>query len=240
MKIIPVNKDPLGHAVMDYFEHGFNYDIKIESDIADDDVIPSGYFFRSYQKMPRLEKEALKKCKGKILDVGAAAGCHSLYLQDKGFDVTAIEISELSCEVMKKRGIRKVINENFFGYSGESFDTLLFLMNGIGIAGTLTGLELLLTKASQLLNKDGIVIFDSSDIDYMYYDEDGSKLINLNSNYYGELSYCVHYKSISGVFFEWLFVDYATLIPISKRCGFEPQLVKTGNHYEYLGILKKL
>lgn len=240
MITLPENKDPLGLAVKDYYEHGINLEIKVESDIAEDDIIPSGYFFRNYQKMPSLEKEALKRCKGKILDIGAAAGCHSLYLQENGHDVTALEISTLCCDIMSKRGINKVINGNFFNQETDKYDTLLFLMNGIGIAGTLGGLEVLLGKAFTLLNKDGNLIFDSSDIDYLYYDEDGSKLINLNMNYYGELTYRMHYKKCSGNFFEWLFVDYPTLVPIAKKNGFEPQLVKKGNHYDYLAILKKV
>jgi hypothetical protein len=239
MNKLSSKNDPLGHAVKDYYEYGVNVDIIVESDIVEDDVLPSSYFFRDLKAMPSIEKEALKKCKGKILDVGAAAGCHTIQLQDKGFDVTALEISSLCCEVMRKRGIQKIINDNFFSYSGELYDTILLMMNGIGISGTLTGLEVLLTKASQLLNKGGMLIFDSSDIDYMYYDEDGSKLINLNSNYYGELSYRMHYKNISGDYFEWLFVDFSTLMTIAGKFDFEAQLIKRGSHFDYLGILKK-
>jgi len=229
----------LGHALNDYFINAVSENIIVDSDIADDDVIPSGYLFRSYNQMPKLEKEALKLCKGKVLDVGAAAGSHSLYLQNKGFDVTALEISNLCCDVILKRGVQKVIADNFFNYNAGTYDTLLFLMNGIGIAGTLPGLGLLLNKASQLLNLGGMIIFDSSDIDYMYYDDDGSKLINLNSTYYGELMYRMQYKSIEGEFFPWLFVDFDTLVPIAKKHGFEPQLIKKGKHFDYLAILKK-
>jgi SAM-dependent methyltransferase len=239
MKTITAQKDPLGTAIVNFFETGKNTDIIVESDIADDDIIPSEYFFRSYEQMPQIEKDALKLCKGKVLDVGAAAGCHSLYLQDKGIDVTAIEISELCCQAMKQRGVKNVITGNFFNYSEDIYDTILLLMNGIGIAGSLTGLEILLMKANQLLKKGGSIIFDSSDIDYMYYDEDGSKLINLNSAYYGELSYRMRYKSIIGDLFQWLFIDFDTLAPIAKNMGFNPKLLKKGDHFDYLGILKK-
>jgi hypothetical protein len=240
MDTIPQHLDPLGHAVKDYFESDKSREIIVESDIAEEDTIQSKYFFRSYEKMPRLEQLALNKCVGKILDVGAAAGSHSLYLQEQGLDVTSIEISKLCCGVMSERGLKKVIAGNFFKYTGKKYDTLLFLMNGIGIAGTLSGLEELLIKADNLLNPGGIVVFDSSDIDYMYYDEDGSKLINLNSNYYGELSYKMKYLSFAGKPFKWLFVDFNTLVPIAKKFGFKANLIDTGDHYDYLGTLTKL
>jgi hypothetical protein len=239
MNTIPENLDPLGHAVKDYYESDISRDIHIESDIAEDDTIASKYFFRSYEDMPFLEQLALKKCTGKVLDVGSAAGCHSMYLQELGTDITAIEFSKLCCDVMKDRGIRKVIAGNFFNCKDEKYDTLLFLMNGIGIAGTLSGLEELLFKASKLLNSGGIMVFDSSDIDYMYYDEDGSKLVNLNSNYYGELSYKMKYSSFIGNPFKWLFIDINTLMPIAQRYGFKTDLIESGEHYDYLGILTK-
>ena len=239
MTTIPEYYDPLGHAVKDFFESDINRNIIVESDIAEDDTIPSKYFFRSFEEMPGIEQTALKKCSGKILDVGAAAGSHSLYLQEQGFDCTALEISNLCCDTMIKRGVKKVIAEDYFMLENETYDTLLFLMNGIGIAGTLSGLEKLLIHADKILNPGGKIVFDSSDIDYMYYDEDGSKLINLNSNYYGELSYKMKYASFTGMPFKWLFIDFKTLTSIARRFKFKSELAATGNHHEYLGILTR-
>jgi precorrin-6B methylase 2 len=239
MNILTSDIDPLGTAVKDYSTAAIDEDIIVKSNIAVDDVIPVSYLFRRIEEMPKLEIEALQLCSGKVLDVGAAAGCHSIVLQEKGFDITALEISELCSSVMKKRGISNVICDDFYRYEGDNFDTLLMLMNGIGIAGTIRGLENLLKKAGSLLNPGGKIIFDSSDIEYLYIYEDGSKLVNLNSNYYGELIYTMHYKSVQGKSFPWLFIDYKTLAPIVQKNGFEPQLIATGDHYDYLGILKK-
>jgi len=239
MGILHEENDPLGNAVKDFFESGINADILVESNIAEDDVIPSSYFFRTFDEMPELEKVALSKCRGKILDVGAAAGCHSLYLQNQGFDVTSIDTSELCCKIMSARGIKKIITKDLFYFSGEKFDTILLLMNGIGIAGNLTKLKEFFTVAREILNPGGQIIFDSSDIDYLYYDTDGSKLINLNSNYYGELIYKMQYKNFRGPSFEWLFIDYDTLMPLARGSGFESSLLATGDHYDYLVALKK-
>lgn len=239
MGVLNAENDPLGNAIKDYFESGISSDILVQSNIAEDDIIPSSYFFRSFDDMPELEKIALSKCKGTILDVGAAAGCHSLYLQNQGFDVTAIDTSELSCKIMSARGIKNVITEDLFFYSGKNADTILLLMNGIGIAKNLNKLSEFFSVARNILNRGGQIIFDSSDIEYLYHESDGSKLINLNSNYYGELIYTMKYKKFTGPSFEWLFIDYETLIPLALESGFEPSLLATGEHYDYLVALKK-
>ena len=229
----------MGHAVQDFFTHRKNRNIQVESDIAEDDVIPSEYLFRGRSEMPDIELKALGLCRGKVLDVGACAGTHSLLLQSEGLDVTALEISELCCDVMRQRGVKQVVADNFYYFDKGTFDTLLFLMNGIGIAGTVAGLENLLKKAYALLNDGGILVFDSSDVDYMYYDEDGSKLINLNSSYHGELNYRMHFRKISGEMFPWLFIDFDTLVPIAKTFGFNCKLIQNGTHFEYLAVLEK-
>ncbi len=239
MGILHEENDPLGNAVKDFFNSGINADIIVESNIAEDDIIPSSYFFRTLDEMPELEKLALSKCRGKILDVGAAAGCHSLYLQNQGFDVTAIDTSEICCKLMVERGIKNVIAQDLFYYSGEKVDTILLLMNGIGIVGNLNKLKEFFTLTREILNPKGQIIFDSSDIDYLYNETDGSKLINLNSNYYGELIYTMQYKNFRGPSFEWLFIDYDTLKPLARESGFETSILAAGDHYDYLVVLKK-
>lgn len=239
MGIITTDHDPLGTAIRDYYDTSEEEHILVQSDIATDDNIPVSYLFRTVEDMPKLEQEAIKQCNGKVLDVGAAAGSHSLVLQEKGIDITALEISEQCCDVMQKRGIRKVICGDFFRFEEKKFDTLLMMMNGIGIAGTLSGLDDLLKKVYTLLSSGGQLIFDSSDIEYLYIEKDGSKWINLNSAYYGELTYTMRYKEVQGKPFPWLFIDFDTLAPMARRNGFEPQLFAIGDHYDYLGILKK-
>ena len=240
MKCIPHHIDPIGNAVHDYFETAKSCDILVESDIAEISTIPSSYFFRKQEEMPKLELSALALCRGKTLDVGAAAGCHAIFLQENGIDVSALEISELCCNIMEKRGISQVIQSDYFEYSGVAYDTLLFLMNGIGLAGTLEELPKFLRKAGELLKPGGQMLFDSSDIDYMYYEDDGSKLINLNSRYYGEIMYRMVYKNIEGEPFPWLFIDFQTLSTLAIKCGFEARLIEKGNQHDYLACLRKI
>jgi precorrin-6B methylase 2 len=239
MKTLPSWIDPLGHAASDYLKTGLSANILVESDIAEVNTIPSAYLFRSKNEMPLPEQKALELCRGKILDIGAGAGCHASYLQGQGLDVTALDNSEMCCEVMSKQGIKNVILADYFGFSGTTYDTLLFLMNGIGIAGTIDELPKFLKKAGELLNKGGQILFDSSDIEYMYREADGSKLINLNSRYYGELMYRMVYKDVEGEPFCWLYIDFQTLKKIAGKYGFEASLILEGTHHDYLARLSK-
>ena len=238
MNLLNPEKDPLGSAAFDYFRTRRWAIIHIESDIAANDTLPVRHLFREEEELPELERQALELCDGKILDVGAGAGCHSLILSKEGKEVISLEHSELCCRLMKERGLHAVIHENFFDHRGSKYDTLLFLMNGIGIAGNIHKLPLFLTTAYRLLNPGGKLIFDSSDIRYLF-EEGGEFVPDPDKPYYGEMKYRMRYGDTSGEFFDWLFIDFGTLVPIAKKYGFEATLLATGEHYDYLGMLKK-
>ena len=230
--------DPFGDAIHDYSEKGKAPNLIINSNYTEDEQIPVSYLFRTEKDMPAVEIAALKLCKGKILDVGAAAGCHSLVLQKKGFNVTALEISEKATEVLKKRGIQKIVKEDIYSFSARKYDTILLLMNGTGIGGTISGLKKLLLHLKTLLNEKGQILIDSSDIKYLFEEEDGSVWLDLaNTKYYGEMNYEVTYKK-STAKFDWLFIDFNSLKNIAEEIGLRCQLVKEGEHFDYLAQLQ--
>ncbi len=234
MALLIPDKDPFGIAVKDYFEGNKKGKIRVFSNITSEEKMSASYLFRTINTLPSLEKLALESCYGKVLDIGAGAGSHSLILQNRGFDVTALDISQLNTLVIKKRGIRKVINADIFEFSGKKFDTLLLLMNGIGLAGSLKGLSLLLSHFRQLLSPGGQIIFDSSDIDYLYTDDEGGKWVNLNSEYHGEVTYQLKYKKITGEKFNWLFIDFEKARNIAAQNGYKIKLLAKGDHFDYL------
>ncbi|WP_321374180.1 methyltransferase domain-containing protein [uncultured Draconibacterium sp.] len=229
--------DPFGTAIKEYFDRGKAPQIQINTNYTEDETITPSYFFRSEKELPLLEKAALKNCKGKILDIGAAAGCHSLILQKKGYNVTALEKSELAVEVMKKQGIVKVINADIFEYSEKQFNTILLLMNGAGIGGTVAGLKKLLTHLKSLLLEGGQILLDSSDIKYLFEEEDGSQWVDLaNANYYGEMQYEVRFRKSTDKF-DWLYIDSDSLQNLANEIGYSYTLLQQGNHYDYLARL---
>jgi len=176
---------------------------------------------------------------GKILDAGAGSGCHTLALQEMGKEVCAIDISPLSVKVMAERGVRDVRQINLFDVGFlETFDTILMLMNGSGIIGKLGNMPDFFLRMKQLLRPGGCILMDSSDLRYLFEDEDGSFLIDLAGDYYGEIDFRMQYKNIKGDRFDWLYVDFQTLSLYAAEYGFEAELIKEGKHYDYLACLR--
>lgn len=232
------NNDPIGAAVLDYLAGEENAEITVESNLAEDDFIPVHYLFRNFEEMPEMEQYALKACKGKVLDVGAGAGCHALVLQESGFDVTALDVSAGAVEAMQKQGVQQVVHKSLFDMEGQ-YDTLLMLMNGVGIAGDLQGLDLLLEHARNLLKAGGQILLESSDILYMFEEEDGSVVLDLNAGYYGEVKYNMKYKDQESGWFNWLFIDPAILEDYAAKHNFSFEVMYEGDAGNYLAKLTK-
>ncbi len=235
MSVLKKQNDPIGKAVHDYY-HGIMGDtILVRTDIAEDETLSPGYFFRTFDQMPIQEQEALKRCKGSVLDVGAGAGAHSIWLKEKGLEVVSIDISPLSCETMRERGLETVLCGDIYSLTDQRFDTILLLMNGAGVAQTLPGLTILLNHLKTLLNPDGRILADSSDLLYLFTDENGESWIDIASDtYYGEMEYQLSYKNVKGKKFPWLFVDPDTLTDYAEGAGFKVLDKIKGAHFDYL------
>ena len=242
-------KDILGQAIADYFHgvQGRKLWVRTQSAMGKSvsaadpggpakpriyprEEMPVKTYFRTMDKMPELEWVALQHCRGRILDIGAGAGSHSLALQQLGQEVTALEISPLSAGVIESRGVRQVLCQDFFELSGKKkYDTLLLMMNGIGLAGTLEGLRHFLRKARMLLRPGGVLVFDSSDISYLYDGKPASA-----PGYYGELLYRYEYRRQLSDPFPWLFIDHQTLGRIAAAEGWQMELLFEDKQDHYL------
>jgi len=237
--------DAMGAAIADYYRNGVAGRLRVFSPDFDEDEIPVETLFRDFDEMPLIERTALELSKGKILDVGAGAGCHALALQDMGKDVDAIDISGLSVLTMKDRGVENAMEMDFYSLAPVDdeyrYDTILFLMNGSGIIGLIENMTTFFNQLKYLLRSGGVVYMDSSDIRYIFEYEDGSFEVNLNDKYYGELEYQLQYKRIKSKPFTWLYVDFATLQYYANESGFDAELIAEGENYDYLAkiTLKK-
>lgn len=233
--LLTPEKDPMGAAIADYHNRRQADKLRVFSSQFDEDEIPVKDLFRTAKLMPLLERTALQLASGRILDVGAGSGCHALALQEQGKEVCAIDISPLSVEVMKQRGVNDVRLINLFDEQfTETFDTLLMLMNGSGIIGRLENMPAFFQKMKQLLRPGGCILMDSSDLKYLFEEEDGSFVIDLAADYYGEIDFEMQYKEVKGDAFDWLYVDFQTLSLYAAECGFNTELIKEGKHYDYL------
>ena len=233
-------KDAMGRAIADYWKNKKADRLRVFSPMFEEDEIPLTTLFRTYENMPEIERKALDMATGRTLDVGAASGCHSLVLQKKGIDVTAIDISPLAVETMKNRGVQKVIEQDFFTLEGQQYDTILMLMNGIGIVGTLERLPKFFRQLDKILAPGGQVLCDSSDISYVFEDENGMMDIPDEMDYYGEQSFRMQYKDTIGEPFDWLYIDADTLKEHAAKNDYNVEVVAEGKHYDYLARITKL
>ncbi|NQX85216.1 MAG: class I SAM-dependent methyltransferase [Flavobacteriaceae bacterium] len=230
-------KDVFGKAILDYQQGNYTEDIITSTSISDDDTLPLPYLFRDYSGMPDLEQKALELAKGKILDVGCGAGSHSLYLQEKQFNVKSIDVSKGAVATCKLRGLKNVHVLNILD-EREHFDTILMLMNGSGFFQSLKQTPVVLNHLKNLLNPNGQILIDSSDIKYMYEDDDGGFWIDANSAYYGELEYQVSYKGEIEKF-NWMYLDYNNLEHACAIVGLNCELILEGKHFDFLARLSK-
>ncbi|QEK51621.1 class I SAM-dependent methyltransferase [Pedobacter aquae] len=224
--------DVYGDFLKDYLDKGKTSTIWLHNNYAEAEEMPAEVFFRKDYEITDLEAFALRQCKGKVLDIGAGAGAITLILQKRGFDVTALEISPGAAEVMQKRGVQKIINTNIFDYQDEQYDTLLLMMNGIGFCQYLDEIERFLHHAKKLLKPEGQILFDSSDVLYLYenkkYEDDG---------YYGEIDYQYEYKGKKGDWFTWIYVARDIMKEIATKCGFQMEVLFDDGSDQYLARL---
>ena len=231
-------KDIFGIALQDYQQGNYSEDITTCSSLDEEDSIPLPYLFRTFDEMPELEQKALSLCQGSVLDIGSGAGSHSLYLQEKGFKVTALDSSKGAIDTCIQRGIERTVHSSILDFDQARFNTLLMLMNGIGIVGELQQLHKYLLHLKTLLKPGGQILMDSSDIIYMFeQDEDGGIWVPDAGHYYGQVEFTTSYKGEKSEPFSWLYVDYRTLSNACVAAGLQCELVQEGEHFDYLARL---
>ena len=234
--------DLFGKAILDYQTQNAPEPLITATSISDEDEMDVAYLFRSYNLMPKIEQKALQLAFGKILDVGCGAGSHALSLQnERNLSVKAIDISENAIKACQFRGVENTEVISILDLqTDEKFDTILLLMNGTGIFETLEKSSLYFQKLKSLLAEKGQILIDSSDLIYMFDDdEDGGKWIPSNG-YYGELTFTVKYKGETELPFPWLYMDYNTLQNAALANGLQCELIREGEHFDYLAKLTHL
>jgi len=224
--------DVFGEALKDQYTKPPSETLWVHNSYDEPEEMPVDIYFRDESEMPDLELKALELCRGKVLDVGAGVGSHALVLQNRGFDVTGMDISASAVSIMTQRGLKKAVEGNILKYKEDTFDTLLFMMNGIGLTGTIKGLTTFLKDVKSLLKPDGQLIFDSSDLSYLY-----QEVSFPLSGYYGEVSFRYEYKSVKGSWFKWIYVDQQTLKSLAEKQGWKVEIVFEDDQDQYLARL---
>lgn len=223
--------DPHGAALLDCFRGEASAVLICHQDGMRDDV-PAAFWLR--EAIDPLEALALDLCHGRVLDVGAGAGLHSLELQRRGVEVMAIDIAPECVAIMCERGVRHVVTADLYAFEGGPFDTIICLCNGLDKVGRLADLPKFLNRMRHLLARGGQLIADSFDLRV---GADEARLAELGrktagGRYFGEIDLRFEYKGRSGAPFSTLQIDFETLAQIAERTDWACELIQSdGGHY---------
>lgn len=228
--------DIFGLALQDCYNNLYTEDIIVHSSIAEDDIIPIPYLFRTFDQMPPLEQKALELARGKTLDIGSCAGSHLQWLVQNNIQAEGLDSSEGAVTLSRKRTSATVHHRPILQHT-RTYDTLLLLMNGTGIFEKIAQIDVYLQHLKSLLKPSGQILIDGSDITYMFEDEDGGFWVDTHRDYYGEVTYSMSYKEFRGNSFDWLYLDFERLAWYAKKNDLLAELILEGDHYDYLARL---
>ncbi len=233
---------PLGQAIRDYHRGVTAARIVVHTNLWEDEVTPVKEFYRPDDlELPELELRAISLCRGTVLDLGAGAGRHALELQRRGHEVTALDVAREAVEVMRLRGVRDARIGDLDTLTSGSFDTILLLMHGIGLVGSLEGLRTFFKHADRHLADGGQIVCDSADLSLVMPAqwEAHRRRGDDQDRYLGEVDFRLSYEALEGAPYTWLFVDPRTLEQVADSAGFVSRVVARGGRGAFLASLTR-
>jgi len=206
---------PLALALSDHVRLGHSVAI----DFRRDDGIWYEQSTEQYFEVPDwlvdIERTILERVQSPVLDVGAASGRQALMLQDRGLAVTAIDSCAGCVDLMRQRGVLDARKQDVFDLRDESWHSVIFMMETIGLTGTVARLADLLRKLRGHVSEDGQILLDARPLQ-----TDGG-----GSDYEGELVLQMRYGEITGDVFRWLYLDFDMLTEIATDCGWSATMI---------------
>ena len=235
-------EDPFGQGLLAQFKGRGVLEI-VERDDGYIDAMNCGTYFSEYEDWPSVEKKAMDLVKGKVLDVGCGAGRHSLYLQNRGFDVTGIDISPLAIEVCKLRGLKKtkVVPIEDLDFAPGSFDTVIMMGNNFGLFGNFKKAQRLLRKLHRMTSDDALIIADTRDpyktdnpahIEYHKANKEKGRMG-------GQVRIRVRFKKYVGKWFDYLMVSKEEMRGILKNTEWKIGEFIDSEGAEYIAVIEK-
>jgi len=224
--------DVYGKALYDYYQHGQAEALILHTSYGLKENMPVEWFFRDEEDFPELERIALGKVRGTTLDIGAGVGSHALNLYQRGINVCVMDNAWHCAKIMEQRGLPNVLHQSVWHPVYQRYDTILMLMNGIGLVGDISGLKRFLDLAKGMLKPGGQILFDSSDLSYLYPDKNIYQHPDL-----GIIRYQYKYRGMAGEPFLWLYIDFATLTYIASDKGWKARLLYEDPYAQYLASL---
>lgn len=233
-----LSASPYSRAMCAFWHGDTNATYTIHRDDGFSQPVPVGASFAGPPFTP-IEHLAMERCCGRVLDVGAGVGRHALCLQKRGLHVTAIEVEPELVAIMTERGVAAALGEDFFQLTGQQFETVLMLMNGFGMVGSLAGVDTFFEHARGLLHSGGQILCDSLDVRqtnnpvHLAYHEAN----RASGRPAGQMRFSIEYGGRRGDPFDWLHVDFDTLGKLARQHGWSAEKLAQEDNGHYLARL---
>jgi SAM-dependent methyltransferase len=159
-------QDLLGRMLRDYHRDGELADTPVHR--RDDDHTtraPAEWYFLPAEEWPEFERAGVGKARGDVLDVGCGAGRTTLWLQDRGHRVLAVDRSPGAVAVAADRGVERAVagDMDLLPVTADEFDTVLFAGQQFGLGSERRDLAERLRRLWTVLPPGGRVVADLTD-----------------------------------------------------------------------------
>jgi len=242
MKKLKLEEDAFGQELYAAYAGEEVFEI-LERDDGLIDVMKTGEYFSQYEGWSPIEQKAMQIVKGRVLDVGCGAGRHSLYLQEKGFDVLGIDISPLAINVCRLRGLKncKVVPIEAVNFKPNSFDTIIMMGNNFGLFADFKRARRLLKRFCRMTSEDALIIASSRDpyktinpahLEY-------HKLNKKRGRMSGQVRIRIRYEKYVGKWFDYLMVSRKEMEQILLDTGWKIKEFLDSEGPHYIAIIEK-
>ena len=242
MKRLKPEEDAFGQSVWACYNNLENVQI-IERDDGYIDYMDTKAYFTNYEEWAPYERDALNFVKGRVLDVGCGAGRHSLYLQEKGFNVLGIDVSPLAVEVCKLRGLKKVqvMSIEEVNFKPDSFDTIIMMGNNFGLFGSFKKAQRLLKRFHKMTSKTAFIIAATNDVyktdnpDHLNYQKANREKGRMS----GQVRIRVRYRKYANPWFDYLMVSKEEMKTILEGTRWQVKQFIDSEGPNYIAIIEK-
>lgn len=235
------HQDAYGHEVLDCLRPSV-YEIVERDDGYFDAHLANGYL-SPHADWASSEQEAMRYVRGRVLDVGCGAARHSLYLQEKGFDVTGIDVSPLAIEVCRERGLRHALVLSVSGVSARlgTFDTILMMGNNFGLFTSAERAKRLLRRFHRMTTREARIVVQARD---PYETDNVLHLAYHRRNWErgrmgGQLRIRVRYQTYVSPWFDYLLVSRPEMERVLEGTGWRAQRYLGVGDPSYIAIIEK-
>lgn len=244
MKKLKPEEDTFGQEMWAYYK-GEEVSEIVERDDGFFNASSKGpkLYFSQYEDWDPIERKAMELVKGRVLDIGCGAGRHSLYLQNKGFDVLGIDSSPLAIKVCRLRRLKKarVMPIEELNFKHNSFDTVIMMGGNFGLFGSLKKAKRILKKLHKMTSGNGLVIAFTRDTyktdipDHLEY----HKLNRQRGRMPGQLRLRIRFRKCVGRWFDYLIVSKKEMEDILKGTGWKIKETIDSDNSAYIAVIEK-